>query len=143
MANCVAATSSSGVVATSNRAVSCRRSPRSASANSTRASTSSAFFRRLSASRSADAGTGCCRDGTAFLGLGGRLGMISIPLYGAWSIDDQLDRLSLDRRASDQRVSVVPRHPTLGARGQLLGVLLQLGQVVERVRPVQLARVDQ
>ena len=40
-------------------------------------------------------------------------------------------------------VAVVPWHPALGIGGKRLGVPLQLGQVVERVRLVQLARVDQ
>jgi hypothetical protein len=44
---------------------------------------------------------------------------------------------------SDQRVAIVPRHATLRARGKDLGVLLQLGRVVQRVHLVQLARVDQ
>src|SRR5262249_36953653 len=69
--------------------------------------------------------------------------MILIPLMVPASIGEGLDRPSPNRRASDQRVAVVPRHPTLGARRKRVGVLLQFGQVVERVGLVQLAGIDQ
>src|SRR6516164_11322276 len=59
------------------------------------------------------------------------------------STRDRLVRRGLDRQRSGQRVAVVPWHPELGARRKRVGVQLQLRQVVERVRLVQLARVDQ
>src|SRR5258708_1496001 len=73
----VAATSSSGAGATSNWAVSCLRTPRSASASSSRTSTSSSFFRLDSALRSSAVESGCLLDGTFFFDL--RLDIAAIP----------------------------------------------------------------
>src|ERR1700730_9988041 len=47
------------------------------------------------------------------------------------------------RGESRQRLAVVPGHPFRRLLFQLLGVLLQLSQIVERIGPVQLAGVDQ
>jgi hypothetical protein len=42
-----------------------------------------------------------------------------------------------------RRLAVVPGHPLRGTALQLLGVPLQLGQIVERIDAVQFAGVDQ
>src|SRR5262245_1239317 len=66
-------------------------------------------------------------------------------LWLAWGQD--LDSAGVSRRRRPrlvgQRFAVVPGHPPRGAGRDLVGVPLQLGQVVERVGLVQLAGVDQ
>ena len=42
-----------------------------------------------------------------------------------------------------QRLAVIPRHPLRWASLQLLGVPQQLGQIIERIGPVQFASMDQ
>ena len=116
MACCVAATNSSGAAVTSNRAVSCRRTPRSAWASSSRTSTSSAFFRLDSDLRSSAVDSGCFLAGTGFFGL--RLGMVSIP-FGVHFVR------SLDSYGTDIPQLFDPSFPlpraTARARAELLG----------------------
>src|SRR6476661_5955517 len=81
------------------------------------------------------------------------MGRVSSAWAGAWASsqsrvswplsEDRFVWPGPNRRRSGRRVAVVPRHPSLGARLHFAGVPLQLGQVVERVCLVQLARVDQ
>jgi hypothetical protein len=47
------------------------------------------------------------------------------------------------RGQSRQRLAVIPRHPFRRLLFQLLGVLLQRREVIERIRFVQFAGVDQ
>ena len=42
-----------------------------------------------------------------------------------------------------QRLPVVPRHPVCRVGRQLLGVSLQLGQIIERIGPAEFARVNE
>src|SRR5262245_12237924 len=82
------------------------------------------------------------------------MGPLSWAWAGAWawsqfrgsmpsSKSDRLVGCSPTRQRSRHHFAVVPRHPELGAGRELVSVSLQLGQVVERVGPVQLAGVDQ
>src|SRR5262249_31451460 len=132
MAWCVAATRSSGAAATSNRAESCRRTPRSACASSSKVSTNSAFLRRESARRSWAIDSGRLLAGAAFFGL--RWDMASAPLAVSLRLRPRLVRQSL---------AVIPGHPQLGTGRDPVGVPLQLRQVVERVGLIHLAGVDQ
>ena len=88
-------------------------------------------------------GAGCFRDGA------GLRGWKLAPGHGRDSARRGLRQKGSTRAARPESstlrpaVAVVPRHPELGAGRKLVGVPLQLGQVVERVGLVQLARVDQ
>jgi len=56
---------------------------------------------------------------------------------GAWTLSGR------QALAGFERAEVVPRHPVGGGGGQLARVLLQFGEVVERIGAVELAGVDE
>lgn len=47
------------------------------------------------------------------------------------------------RTGLPQSLPIIPRHPGRWIVGQFLGVILQFGEIVERIGAIQFARVDQ